>query len=90
MLLDVRDPAELAIGDDRGRDQYPAARLRERMQRNPTDKRIVVYCQVGQRAYYACRILTPAGFDAVNLSGGYKTYSHAVWAQSNFDIFENV
>jgi rhodanese-related sulfurtransferase len=29
---------------------------------------------VGQRGYLATRILRQAGFDAVNVSGGYKTY----------------
>jgi len=29
---------------------------------------------VGQRGYIATRILRQTGFDAVNLSGGYRTY----------------
>ena len=29
---------------------------------------------VGQRAYYACRILSQQGFRVRNLSGGYHTY----------------
>ena len=46
------------------------------------------------RAQYAAtrhrRILKQNGFDAVNLNGGYKTYSHVTCNQSNFDTFENV
>jgi len=33
-----------------------------------------VYCQVGQRGYYATRILSLNGFKAYNLSGGFKTF----------------
>ena len=36
---------------------------------------IVAYCQVGQRGYLATRILLQAGYSAVNLGGGYKTYN---------------
>jgi rhodanese-related sulfurtransferase len=50
----------------------------------------VVYCQAGQRAYFACRALTQHGYDVVNLSGGFKTYSHTMERQSNFDVFEHV
>jgi rhodanese-related sulfurtransferase len=34
----------------------------------------MVYCGVGQRAYYAVRFLLQRGFRAANLSGGYATY----------------
>jgi NADPH-dependent 2,4-dienoyl-CoA reductase/sulfur reductase-like enzyme/peroxiredoxin family protein/rhodanese-related sulfurtransferase/TusA-related sulfurtransferase len=89
-LLDVRDPEELTIGAIDGAVNIPLAQLRSRINEIPRDRRIVVYCQAGQRAYFACRTLTQDGFDAVNLSGGYKTYSHAVGRQSNFDVFEHV
>ncbi len=90
VLVDVRDPEELAIGMLDGALNIPLGQLRERMQELPRSKRIVVYCQVGKRGYVACRTLKQNGFDTVNLNGGYKTYSHAVCAQSNFDTFEHV
>jgi len=37
-------------------------------------RRILAYCQVGQRGYLATRILLQAGFAAANLGGGYTTY----------------
>jgi NADPH-dependent 2,4-dienoyl-CoA reductase/sulfur reductase-like enzyme/peroxiredoxin family protein/rhodanese-related sulfurtransferase/TusA-related sulfurtransferase len=89
-ILDVRNPEELAIGMIDGAINIPLGQLRSRLNEIPQNRRIVVYCQAGQRAYFACRALTQHGFDAVNLSGGYKTYSHAVDRQSNFDIFEHV
>jgi hypothetical protein len=33
-----------------------------------------VYCQVGQRGYYAVCLLRQHDHDAANLSGGYTTY----------------
>jgi len=40
----------------------------------PKDRPIRVYCQVGRRAYYATRALRLNGYDARNLTGGYRTY----------------
>jgi rhodanese-related sulfurtransferase len=38
------------------------------------DRQLASYCQVGQRGYLATRILLQAGFSAVNIGGGFKTY----------------
>ena len=40
----------------------------------PRDRQIWVNCGVGQRAYYACRLLSQHGFRVLNLSGGFQTY----------------
>jgi NADPH-dependent 2,4-dienoyl-CoA reductase/sulfur reductase-like enzyme/peroxiredoxin family protein/rhodanese-related sulfurtransferase/TusA-related sulfurtransferase len=89
-ILDVRAQEELLVGMIDGAVNIPLDDLRKRINEIPKNKRIVVYCQAGQRAYFATRILKQLGFDVVNLNGGYKTYSHAVGRQSNFDIFEHV
>ena len=89
-ILDVREAEELTLGSLSDSHNIPLGQLRQRMGEIPKDKRIVVYCQVGQRGYFACRSLQLHGFEAVNLNGGYKTWSHAVEKQSNFDTFENV
>lgn len=88
-ILDVRNPEELAIGMIEGNVNIPLPELRARIKELPRSKKVLVYCQVGQRGYFAARILTQNGFDAYNLNGGYKTYSHAVCQQSNFDTFEH-
>ena len=90
VFLDVRNPEELAIGMIEGALNIPLGEIRQRMNEIPRSKRVVVYCQVGQRGYFATRILKQNGFNVVNLSGGFKTYSHAVCPQSNFDTFEHV
>ncbi len=89
-ILDVRNPEELTLGMIDGAINIPLPELRRRIGEIPQNRRVVVYCQAGQRAYYAYRQLVQHGLDAVNLSGGYKTYSHAVGRQSNFDVFEHV
>ncbi|MBN1641442.1 MAG: FAD-dependent oxidoreductase [Anaerolineae bacterium] len=83
-LLDVRYPHEVARGTLDGAVNIPLPQLRSRLDELPRDRLIVVYCLAGQRAYYAYRILVQNGFQATNLSGGYKTYSHATGRQSTF------
>lgn len=87
-LLDVRNPPELVRGYIEGAANIPWPQLRERMGEIPRDRRLVVYCQAGQRAYFACRVLSQSGFDTVNLSGGFKTYSTAVEERGTADVFE--
>ena len=89
-ILDVRDPEELAIGEIEASVNIPLSDLRKRANELPRSKKVLVYCQVGQRGYFASRILQQMGFNVKNLIGGYKTYSHAVCPQANFDTFEHV
>jgi NADPH-dependent 2,4-dienoyl-CoA reductase/sulfur reductase-like enzyme/peroxiredoxin family protein/rhodanese-related sulfurtransferase/TusA-related sulfurtransferase len=77
-LIDVREPVELQMGQIPGAINIPLDQLRGRLDQLPHDREIVVYCQVGLRAYLAARILLQNGFTRVrNLSGGYKTFSLA-------------
>ena len=73
-LLDVRTPQEFASGHIPGAVNIPVDDLRTRLKELPKDRKIVTYCQVGQRGYLATRILLQAGYSAVNMGGGYKTY----------------
>jgi len=52
----------------------PLPQLRDRLNELNPEQEIWVYCQVGQRGYYATRILSLNGFKAYNLSGGFKTF----------------
>jgi NADPH-dependent 2,4-dienoyl-CoA reductase/sulfur reductase-like enzyme/rhodanese-related sulfurtransferase len=88
-LLDVRYPQELTAGALDGAINIPLPQLRSRLDELPRDRRIVVYCQAGQRAYYAYRILVQNGFDAINLCGGYETYSYAVSRQSSTGVLQD-
>jgi NADPH-dependent 2,4-dienoyl-CoA reductase/sulfur reductase-like enzyme/rhodanese-related sulfurtransferase len=73
-VLDVRDPVEFRAGTVPGAINIPLDQLRSRLHELPHDREILVTCKVGQRAYYACRILAQHGIQARNLSGGYSTY----------------
>ncbi len=89
-LLDVRTPAEHAMGHIEGSINIEVDKIRERLSEVPRDKKIIVYCGVGIRGYFACRMLMQNGIEEVyNLSGGYKTYEHTTCKQSNEDIFES-
>jgi NADPH-dependent 2,4-dienoyl-CoA reductase/sulfur reductase-like enzyme/rhodanese-related sulfurtransferase len=73
-LMDVRTPQEFACGHIPGAVNIPVDDLRSRLDELPRDRKIVAYCQVGQRGYLATRILLQAGLPVVNVGGGYKTY----------------
>jgi rhodanese-related sulfurtransferase len=63
-LLDVRNPAELAVESVPGAVNIPLPQLRARLGELPRDREILVICRSGQRAYYATRILLQNGFKA--------------------------
>ena len=73
-LLDVREPAEVAGGTIPGAVNIPLGDLRDRLGEVPKDRPVVVFCKVGQRGYFAERILVQRGYNVFNLSGGYTTW----------------
>lgn len=72
-LLDVRDDDELEeFGGLAGAANIPLSQLRDRLGELPHDRRIVTYCQKGQRGYLAACALLGSGFENVaNLRGGF-------------------
>ena len=74
LLLDVRNVDEFEAGNVQGAVNIPLPQLRDRLNELNPEQEIWVYCQVGQRGYYATRILSLNGFKAYNLSGGFKTF----------------
>ena len=76
VLLDVRNPQELAVEDVPGAIHIPLPQLRARLGELPRDKEILVICRSAVRAYYATRILLQNGFTAKNISGGMLARSH--------------
>ena len=76
VILDVREPFELAVEDVEGAVNIPLGQLRARLDELPRDKTIQVICRSGQRAYYATRLLLQQGFDARNVSGGMLSRAH--------------
>jgi len=80
-LVDVRRPAEYARGHVPGAINVPLERLRVALDRLPRDRELWLVCAVGQRAYYATRLLQHHGFRVRVLSGGMETHgAHAASA----------
>lgn len=75
LLVDVRDPDEFEEGHIAGAINLPLNDLRARLNELPRDRELWLYCRVGQRGYYAARLLMQHGFQVKNLSGGYLTYA---------------
>jgi rhodanese-related sulfurtransferase len=89
LIIDVRQPEEAARGRIKGSRNIPLDSLRGRLEELPRDRKIIVYCAAGLRAYLACRVLSQHGFPEVyNLSGGYKTYEFVTQKQANEDVFQ--
>jgi rhodanese-related sulfurtransferase len=76
LLLDVRNPQELAVESVPGALNIPLPQLRARLGELPRDRDILVICRSAVRAYYATRILIQNGFKASNISGGMLARSH--------------
>ena len=74
LVVDVREPEEFAAGHIPGARNLPLSELRRCCRELPVDRAIALCCGVGQRAYYATRLLVQHGYRAANLSGGYSTY----------------
>ena len=74
-LLDTRTPMEYENGHIEGFKNIPLDALRGRLDELDKTKPVYVTCQVGLRGYVATRILMQNGFDAYNLSGGYRLYN---------------
>ena len=74
-ILDVRGEAEFKAGHIQGARNIPIENLRERFHELSADREIWLVCGVGQRAYYAIRLLLQNGYKARMLSGGMATYN---------------
>ena len=78
ITLDVRNPQELEeSGSLPNAINIPLDSLRERLDEIPANASVIVYCAVGLRGYLACRILSQAGIECLNLSGGFTTWQRA-------------
>lgn len=74
MLVDVREPEEFEAGHHQKAVNVPLSQIRERLGDFPKDREVWTFCGIGQRSYYAVRILRQNGIDARNLAGGYKEF----------------
>lgn len=75
-LLDVRTPGECARGMIPGFINIPVDELSDRHSEIGS-KKVLVTCQVGQRAHTATMLLKNLGYEPVNLDGGYHLWSNS-------------
>ena len=89
LIVDVREPAEHQSGCIDGAVNLPLNQLRDRLAELPHEREIWVHCGVGQRSYYALRLLKQHGFKVRNLPGGYQTfrawYPHGLHSNSDME-----
>lgn len=90
-LVDVSSTIEFNSGNIEGSLNLPVDTIRENLDKLDKNKEIWVYCRVGLRGYIAARVLNAYGFNAKNISGGYKTYEMSNFKPDNVDEndFEN-
>jgi NADPH-dependent 2,4-dienoyl-CoA reductase/sulfur reductase-like enzyme/rhodanese-related sulfurtransferase len=81
-LVDVRTSSEYSAGSIPGAMSMPVDEIRNRVA-ELTNKDVLVNCQVGQRGHTATMLLKELGFNAVNLDGGYLTWSNSPAATTN-------
>lgn len=84
--MDVRTTREYSNGRIDGFINIPLDSLRDNLDKLDKSKPVYVHCHSGLRSYIACRLLSGLGFDAYNLSGGYRLYETVV-NQSNIEDY---
>lgn len=79
MLLDVREPEEVAVVRLAGSLHIPMGEVFSRLHELDRDAHIVVYCHHGVRSAAIAALLLEHGFQHVsNLAGGIDAWSQAV------------
>lgn len=74
VMIDVRNPEEILLGEFPGAINIPLDELRDNLDQVPKDKELYISCQVGVRGYIGQQILRHNGIQALNLKGGYNSY----------------
>jgi hydroxyacylglutathione hydrolase len=77
-VLDVRRAAEFDEGHVPGATNIAHTRLAASLDRLPDAERLIVHCRTGKRSARACAFLERAGYDVVNVAGGYEAWEKAV------------
>ena len=83
--LEKIDPSTCSIVDLRPEDQYkrgtfpgavniPVEQFDERKRELPKEKNVYLLCHTGERSQVYTEELEAEGYDAVNVSGGYRAY----------------
>ncbi|KOA21390.1 coenzyme A disulfide reductase [Clostridium homopropionicum DSM 5847] len=85
ILLDIRTDLEQEMGTIAGSLHIPLQQLRNRLDEVDKSKEIWVYCMIGQRGYYAERLLKQKGYNVKNVTGGFKLYMSSKFTPKKLD-----
>ena len=77
LLLDVRQPVEVAATAVPGAINIPLTELSRRMAELPPDQPILTICRSAHRSPIAARRLAKAGFDVTDVAGGVTAWEKA-------------
>jgi rhodanese-related sulfurtransferase len=70
LLVDVREPGEVAAARIPGARSIPLGQLGDRLGELDSEKTVAFVCRSGARSGRAAKAAAKAGLDAVNVSGG--------------------
>ena len=79
LLLDVREPFEVAICEIAGSAKIPLRQVPDRLADLPADRLILVLCHAGARSLRVTQFLRAQGFSRVsNVAGGIDAWAQQV------------
>lgn len=73
ILVDIRDSTMFGFGSISGAVNIPVDNIKE-LYRLPKDRDIYIFCQAGEISGDIAELLSDAGYNACNLTGGYREY----------------
>ncbi len=79
VLLDVREPHEIAVGSIEGSVRIPLGEVPARFAELPRDQKLIVHCKAGGRSAKAVGFLLQQGFtDVWNVEGGLTAWAREI------------
>ena len=73
ILVDIRDSTMFGFGSISGAVNIPVDNIKE-LYKLPKDRDIYIFCQAGEISGDIAELLSDAGYNACNLTGGYREY----------------
>ena len=79
LVLDVREPDELAINHIAGAEHMPMQQIPARVDSLPRDRHLLILCHHGQRSMVVTHFLRAEGFTAVSsIAGGIEAWAEEI------------
>ena len=82
VLVDVREKALFDFGTIEGAVNIPINEIKK-LYSLPKERDIYLFCQAGDVSGEMAELLSDAGFNACNLTGGYRKYLRSVWQKQS-------